>query len=593
MDQEIYLIETGKRKIKDFINTSHQTLDDIEESLSIKKSSHPAYLQELSSKYRVTNVYYSGNKPTEARLSPIDYKVKDIKKAHDTINRELDYLDIYATTSISDIRGILGKLLPFEENKRQSFNRKFSRDKRNISEIIQETVEDFLPRFKKRFGTLSLDGNPLGHVINDKITGEIIERRDILKSSFQKEISKDIVKDLFKYVMIYAKTIRRILEVIEEVISQPGSKIKGTPWNPNKAAVKEVLQEEIETLKKDPLSFYEGRLETETRKKVENSTNRAVNTIDTQRDMAITRIGEQQSTLETQLTQHQRALIRAMEEENLKLKDVINQQKNEIINAMQLYQQRANDSIEEHRQQSIRELQNTAEVSQQKLEQVGNSLVNQFETELKKRLVEVSHKLEHLERREYEITEKLRELSKYIQDHPSLNTSVLTYWKKLLNYVFMLHTNARDAAIPEEAKTIWLNGINQALEAVLTVKNDRLAERAMREGRNYETIPTTDTDCQKIWDRFTTYINNPESADIDYLERKMKAHAEEPSIKNVAIPSILYRDGFMEFDKNYRSIDIGKDRTYQQKKQYFKTFFVIAYDGMVEKFRDLIKNMVV
>jgi len=593
MNQEVYIINPGERELKSFIEDSLSTLNDIEERLSFKKASDSTYLEELGYNYRVLNVQYLDKKPIDADIKPTKLRVKDIKKAHETINRELDNFDIYVTASISGMKGILGKLAIFGEYEQRYFSTKFFFDKRKDAEILEEAVKDFLPKFKKRFRDLTLNGAPLVQTVENEIREGIVDHKKTVVDLFRKEIEGDIVKDLFRYIIIYAKTLKKITKVIKDLIEQPGAVIQGEPWNPKKAVIKEAVQEELEMVQKDPLSFYRERLESVTKEAAEESRNKALRAIDTQRETAITKIEEQRSSLEMQLTQHQTTLVRAMEDRSRELETIIAKQKDDAVNTIQKYQQQANNSIEEQKQRSIQDLHKMTKGSMYELQQAKDTVVRQFEEELRKRIIDISHRLEHLDRREYEIAEKLRETSQYIQDHPTLNTSVIDYWRTLMKYAFTLHTSAEDKVIPESAKVVWLNGINQTLGALLAVRNDRLAERAMREGSKYTKIPTTEADCQRIWDRFAAYIDNPQSEDMGYLRRRMNVYATDKTLKNVAIPATLYKEGLVEFDRNYRSIDPEKDKGYEARKHYFKMFFIIAYDEMVVRFRELILNMVV
>jgi hypothetical protein len=580
MNQEKHIINSGERELKNFIEDSLSILGHIEERLSFKKASDSEYLRELGSKYRVLNVHYLGKKPIDADIEPRRYKIKDIRKAHNTINRELDTFDIYVTASVSGIRKILGQSTTSNEYEQRYFDRKFFTDKRKDAEIFEEAAEDFLSRFKKRFGDLTLNNDPLGQIIESRITERIVSYKSTILSSFRKEIEEDIVKDLFRYIIIYAETLKKMIEEIKSTIEQPESLIQGEPWNPKKAVVKEVLREELEKVQRDPLFQYRKQLEIVAKEAAEDSGHEALRTIDAQKEIVITRINELQSNLEIELTQHQKALIRAMEDTKRELETAITQHKNDTVNTIQKYQQQANGSIEEQKQRSIHDLHEVARESMSELQRARDSVVRKFDEELR-------------ERREYEITEKLRNISQFIKDHPELNTSVVEYWKNLLSFTFYLHTHAEDSTIPESAKTVWLNGVNQTLRALLTVRNDRLAERAMREGSRYQRIPTTEADCQKVWNRFVAYVSNPQSEDMEFLKRRMTVYATDQTLKNVAIPDILHREGLVEFDRDYRSMNPEKDRSYEARKHYYKAFFTIAYDEMIKRFRELIMNMVV
>ena len=265
----------------------------------------------------------------------------------------------------------------------------------------------------------------------------------------------------------------------------------------------------------------------------------------------------------------------------------------QVREAIENYQKQVNDFLTSREQQSIQNLRKETEDSILKLQQVREDIIKQFGENLQKKIVEISHILEYLPRREYEIVENLRIISQFVQHHTELNTSVIEYWKNVLAYAFTLHTESKDAAIPELAKTVWLNGINQTLGALAIVTRDRLAERAMRQGSRYQEIVTTESDCQRVWNRFSAHINRTQPEDMEYLMRTMKAFADDPSLKNVAVPGILYKEGLLEFDRNYRSRNPEEDKSYEEKKRYFEIFFAIAYDEMIERFHELIKNMVV
>jgi len=123
MYQEKYLIDPGKKALRTFIEESQSTLDGVEERLSLKQMSDSAYLKELGERYRIKSVSYSERKIVEASIQPKKDKVKDEKKAYNTINQELDRFEIQVPLRISEIRDVLGKLVPFDEKERRFFKK--------------------------------------------------------------------------------------------------------------------------------------------------------------------------------------------------------------------------------------------------------------------------------------------------------------------------------------------------------------------------------------------------------------------------------------------------------------------------------------
>lgn len=580
MDQEIYVVD-GEKMLKDFIDNAQIALNNIEEKLSFKSASDHKYVKELGKRYRIAYVSYKDGRIAEVAIKPKDLESKDYGKAHDKINEELANLEIYAVGRISDIRNILGRLVAFDDNERELFNKEFYTDKRNDSKIVNEAIEDFLSRFKKCFRYFTLNDNPLDQIIELEIRNEFIEHEKIV-SQFKKEIDGDIIKDSFRYIIVYAKTLKILIEVIKRLIEQPGTKIRGRPWDPQEIVVEKVFDEKIRDLERKPLSQYQIELEKIEKTKKDEYLLELNSTVDAKKTEILKTLNSQKDLIIQNLNECQAALIEALNEKKSKLGEEISQEKNGVI-----------VSIKNQEEKSIQELNNLKSKLISDLKQTKDTAIEQFGVEFQKKVIETSRKLEYLERREYEIVENLRTISQFIETHPDLNLSIVEYWKTLLAFAFNLHIEALDTAIPESAKTVWLNGINQTLEALVVVIHDRLAERAMREGSRYQRILTTETDCQKIWHRFVAYIENPQLEDMEYLRRRVAAYAADQALKNVAIPFILYKEGFSEFDSNYRSIDPEKDKGYKEKKSFFKTFFTIAYDEMTERFRGLIMDMVV
>jgi hypothetical protein len=591
MDQEIYILN-GDRMLRNFIEDASITLLEVEKKLSLESAQDPLRVKKLGEQYRVSHLLYKDEK-VDVDIKPKDHKIKGFEQAYKEINEEVEAIGIYAVGRISNIRGVLGKLVAFEDKERKSFGEKFHTDKRDYLKILEEAIEDFEQRFTRRFNNLTLNGDPLVPVVKKAIEEEVIERKSIIISQMQKEVECDIIKDSFRYIVVYAKTLKIMIEVIKRLVEQPGTKIEGRPWNLEEPVIKEIISEEIRDLRGKPLSDYRGELEkiNENKKedylqKLDNAVSlmreEVFNALDSKKDSIIRDIMEQESRSKDNLDEHQTSVIRTLNEKKSELEEKISQQKNIII-----------DSIKNQEGKSIQELNNLTKKSISELQQEKVTAMGQLDEELQKKVIETSRKLEYLDRREYEIVEKLRTISQFINTHPDLNLSIVEYWKTVLAFTFNLHTEARDTVIPESAKTVWLNGINQTLEALVTANHDRSAERAMREGNKYQRILTTETDCQKIWHRFVDYINNPQREDMEYLRRRVAAYATDQTLKNVAIPSILYREGLSEFDDNYRSIDSRKNESYKEKKSLFRTFFIIVYDEMIERFRGLIMNMVV
>lgn len=540
----------GRRALESFVNDSESVLNIIDEKLSFEHVFGDAYVRELGKRYRISNVEYEKGVPTRVDMRAKNEKVKDIENAHKAIERQLPNFPLFISICTSRFRQILGELESFDETRKSEFDKKFSTYRKEDSEIVDDAIDDFLKRFKSRFGGLAINSRPLKDLVDEEVKTKIRERKDVLLPQFRANIENNIGKDLFRNLVIYSNTLRKIIEIVRDVVGEHGAVISGRPSHPQEAAIKEIISEKIAKMDERELQQYREELERIRNAIVDNFRNNDFQALKSELHK------EAKSAMETckhDLDLHKDALFTEMKSSVL---EFVKNQK-------------------------------------EKLQKNQDTFIKQAGEELQKKVIDVTHRLDHLERKEYEITENLRSVSKFIQYHSDLNLSVMEYWKTLLTFAFTLHLEAKDAVIPERVETVWLDGINQTLEALKNITSDRGAERAMREGSKYERIPTTEADCQRIWVRFVTYLDDPHVEDIEYLIRRMNTYAADQNLKNVAIPAILYEKGILEFEKNYHSIDQKKEEEYGEKKRYFRAFFAMAYDEMIERFRGLILNMVV
>jgi archaellum component FlaC len=172
------------------------------------------------------------------------------------------------------------------------------------------------------------------------------------------------------------------------------------------------------------------------------------------------------------------------------------------------------------------------------------------------------------------ISLKITELERKIASAPQYNFTILHFWIRALKHIHTL--SYKTIKVGSQFKTQvtieWQKGIEEMLQGLDDIFNDKDALKAMRATVNYQ-VPTVSG--QDVWNRY----RRTDEETRKRLYEKMKGFKNDATFLRIAIPSIL-STAILNTAVRHRDIP------------GFIWFCSVAYDEMLTHYHDLLNEMV-